>query len=433
MKQGKHILCLALAALLLLSLAGAAPAAFASGEKSLTLRIPAGYAVWPGEAEDRFPEPAEPEQTESAKALAGRFLEALLRYASGYSFDEGYPLSQMVEPGSEAEGRLNDLRATYGFCRCSGIKLLACKPLRCAALGEGRLLADYSYRVESVGMQGKVREEYRMRLVLCESEGAWKVESFWPSSPERELAAAGGTESGGVIEYRDEDGDGLILVPVSGSGFNGYLLAVLNPMRVVLGFSPEDVFGRGYTVAEFAEKFGAVAAINGGGFQDTDGMGDGSAPERLVVQDGTMYLGGLGIGGGFTGLDDKGVLHVGLTHPDQIAERNIQHGCSYGPVLIENGAVCEGLDSHNLNPRTAIAQREDGTLLLLVVEGRRGTSLGATYQDLAVLLEAFGAVTADNLDGGYSSLLWMDGDYVNNRSFVTEIRPIPTAFLVMPK
>ena len=123
-----------------------------------------------------------------------------------------------------------------------------------------------------------------------------------------EINAAAG-EQGPVADgwgYVDEDGDGLILVPVAGESYTGYMLIVLDPTRVVLGFSPDDLGIRGYTVAEFAEKFGAVAAVNGGGFYDPSGMGNGSIPEHLVVKDGVIYCGDRGIGSGFVGLDDKG-------------------------------------------------------------------------------------------------------------------------------
>ena len=54
--------------------------------------------------------------------------------------------------------------------------------------------------------------------------------------------------------YADEDGDGLILVPVAGESYTGYMLIVLDPMRVVLGFSPTEVGWRGHTVAEFLDS-----------------------------------------------------------------------------------------------------------------------------------------------------------------------------------
>ncbi len=416
--------------LLALLLGLTAPAAATAETPGVTLYEPGAYAVWPGA--QNGPDDVTGEKREALEALAQEFIPALLRYASGVAFEESGHLSRLTIQGGELQKRLNDLRMTYGFLRTLRLNPLALETLRCGALEPGRYQIDLRCELESQGFQGLIQERYDMRLVIAESDGELRVESFWPAASEEERAAVDAAEEDGRLRFLDSDGDGLILVPVSGPCYNGFLLAVLDPMRVVLGFSPEDVYGRGYTVAEFGEKFGAVAAVNGGGFDDPDGMGNGSIPERLVVQDGVMYCGGRGIGAGFAGLDSKGGLQVGFTHPDQIAERDIQQGCGYGPILIENGAIVPGLDSQNLNPRTAIAQTEEGTILLLVVEGRRGTSFGATFADLAQLLFAFGAVTADNLDGGYSSLLWMDGTYVSNRSFVTEIRPCPTTFIVLP-
>ena len=242
-----------------------------------------------------------------------------------------------------------------------------------------------------------------------------------------------GQSTGSPYGLVDEDGDGLILEEVHGRGFSGYMLIVLDPTRVVLGFSPDDLGIRGYTVAEFAEKFGAVAAVNGGGFYDPSGMGNGSIPEHLVVKDGVIYCGDRGIGSGFVGLDDKGFLHVGLSSSQEVRDKNIQHGCGYGPILVVNGEpMDEASLSSGLNPRTAIGQRSDGAILLLVIDGRRATSLGASYKDLAEQMLAFGAINAGNLDGGSSSLMWMDGGYINNTAAVIGVRPIPTAFLVMP-
>ena len=244
------------------------------------------------------------------------------------------------------------------------------------------------------------------------------------------------TSDGSVADawgYVDEDGDGLILVPVAGESYTGYMLIVLDPSRVTLGFSPEDMGVRGYTVEEFAKKFNAVAAINGGGFDDPNGFGDGSTPERLVVKNGIIYNGGSGIGAGFVGFDENHILHVGLNSVEDLQNNNIQEGCGYGPILVVNNELANGAYMPSgLNPRTAIGQRSDGAVLMLVIDGRRATSLGASFRDEAELMLRFGAVNAGNLDGGSSSLMWLNGDYVNNTAAVIGIRPIPTSFLVMP-
>ena len=250
------------------------------------------------------------------------------------------------------------------------------------------------------------------------------------TSPEDRTTDENGADAWG---YVDDDGDGIIAVPVGGETYSGYMLIVLDATKVKLGFSPDDVGVRGYTVAEFAEKFGALAAINGGGFVDPNGLGDGSIPNNLVVKGGEIYCGGNGIGEDFCGIDDKGILHVGVKSVDEIHEKNIQEGCGYGPVLVANGqAMSDESLTSGLNPRTAIGQRSDGAILMLVVDGRRATSLGASFKDEAEQMLAFGAVNATNLDGGSSSLMWMKGEYLNNKAAVIGVREIPTSFLVMP-
>lgn len=230
----------------------------------------------------------------------------------------------------------------------------------------------------------------------------------------------------------DEDGDGIIVEQVRGEGYNGYMMVVLDPTRVIMGSVPEDYGKRGYTVEQMVEKFDAVAGINGGGFYDPDGMGNGSIPDTMVVYDGEVYYAENGTRRGFVGFDSKHILHVGNFSPAQIKERDIQYGACFGPVLIVNGETVDPsiLDS-GVNPRTAIGQRSDGAVLMLVIDGRQVSSLGATYADLAEVFLSYGAVNACNLDGGMSSMMWYQGDYLNNGAATFGVRPNPTSFLVL--
>lgn len=111
-------------------------------------------------------------------------------------------------------------------------------------------------------------------------------------------------------------------------------------------------------------------------------------------------------------------------------EHNIQWACSYGPVLIVNGEPVNAKLSSGINPRTAIGQREDGAVLLLVIDGRQITSLGATMEDLTEIMLEYGAVNAVNLDGGSSSQMIYKDETMNVNASVRGPRAIPTAFLV---
>ena len=232
----------------------------------------------------------------------------------------------------------------------------------------------------------------------------------------------------------DEDGDGIIVEEVRGEGYNGYMMVVLDPSRVIMGSVPEDFGRKGRTVADMVDHFNAVAGTNAGGFYDPGGTGNGSIPDTMVVYEGKVYYEGSGIRNGFAGFDSNHILHVGKFSAAQVRERDIQYGVCFGPVLVVNGQpVDQSALGSGVNPRTAIGQRSDGAVLLLVIDGRQVSSLGATYQDLVDVFLSYGAVNACNLDGGSSTMMWYQGDYINNCASVVGIRPVPTSFMVLEK
>jgi len=51
--------------------------------------------------------------------------------------------------------------------------------------------------------------------------------------------------------------------------------------------------------------------------------------------------------------------------------------------------------------------------------------------DEAKIMLDFGAVNACNLDGGSSTLMYYNGEYINNLASVIGVRDIPTCFLVL--
>ncbi len=228
----------------------------------------------------------------------------------------------------------------------------------------------------------------------------------------------------------DEDGDGIIIDPVKGEGFAGYMMVVLDPSRVIMGSKPDSFSERGYTVEQMVKEFDAVAGINAGGFYDPNGRGNGSIPDTMVVYDGVIYYPEFGVRQGFVGIDSNHILHVGRPTPEEIREKDIRYGVGFGPVLVANGEPVP-ISNSGVNPRTGIGQRSDGAMLLLVIEGRQVTSLGATYRDMTDIFLSYGAVNACNLDGGSSTMMWYRDGYINNCASVVGIRPVPTTFLVL--
>ena len=230
------------------------------------------------------------------------------------------------------------------------------------------------------------------------------------------------------------DENGIQIYELWGGTYHGYMAVVQDPSRVTVG-TCRDSFNSsaGLVLDELAKRYDAVAAINGGAFADTNGGGNGGQPTGLVVSEGklmhkadTSSQNNLVIG--FT-QDD--ILVFGKWTTEEAAKWNIRDAVAFGPALVLNGEPVEAKGiSSGLNPRTAIGQRADGAVLMLVIEGRQANSLGATYADLIKIMVDFEAVNAANLDGGSSSMLYYDGEYVTNGVVLTGSRKLPTAFIV---
>lgn len=101
------------------------------------------------------------------------------------------------------------------------------------------------------------------------------------------------------------------------------------------------------------------------------------------------------------------------------------------------GTIADSLEgtfprfSASRHPRSAIALSADSSrLMLVVVDGRRPWSVGMSLTELGDALIALGASEAMNLDGGGSSVLWIDGTVVNYPSDATGERAVGNALFV---
>ena len=227
--------------------------------------------------------------------------------------------------------------------------------------------------------------------------------------------------------------DTIEIEDVSGPSFKGKMMIVHDPSRVKVAsldsFSP-DVSGK--RLLEYVEEAGAVAGINGGGFQDLNGVGNGGMPLGLVIRDGKLLAGGLNSATSVIGFDNENHLVVGTMTGQEALDRGIRDALSFGPVFIVNGEPAEVTGSGGgLNPRTVIGQRADGAVLLLTIDGRQPQSLGASYEDCIQVMLDYGAINAANLDGGSSTQMVYQGETINVCASLYGPRRLPTAFIVM--
>ena len=265
--------------------------------------------------------------------------------------------------------------------------------------------------------------------IVAKSNDTSKYDQWLSTLSAEETATKAVVEEKTESKYAvDDDGDGIIFEEIKGGGYVGYMITVLDPKRIIIG-TPDSFGGVGWTMEELVKKYDALGGINGGGFKDEGGSGSGGLPVGLTIIDGVCY-GDTNGESSFVGFDKDNKMYFGYFN-DWLAEQfGIVNGVSFGPLLILNGvpASKEELGS-GVNPRTAIGQRADGAVLMLCIDGRQVHSMGATYQDCINIMLERGAVNAINMDGGSSTTMYYNGQYINKPSGEATSRLFPSVFL----
>lgn len=260
----------------------------------------------------------------------------------------------------------------------------------------------------------------------------------WLFSKEELDAILGGVSASPkqeLFKFKARTDSTLTLKNIDSSRFKGFLLEIPDPSRVKVA-TAANMDEKGDTTSGIAQRVGAVAAINAGGFYDANGTGTGRQPYGFIIHDGEFLLGKDSLDTEeqqFVGFTKNGNLVVGTYSKGELKDKDVVEGITFGPALIVNGEkmITEGDGGWGVGPRTAIGQKKDGTVLFLVIDGRQpGYSVGATLRDVQNILYEEGAVTAANLDGGSSSTLFYNGKVVNKPADLLGERMIPTAFVV---
>lgn len=99
---------------------------------------------------------------------------------------------------------------------------------------------------------------------------------------------------------------------------------------------------------------------------------------------------------------------------------NVNHIISGGPYLVKNGQTFIDISEQKLgaiggrNPRTAVGYTADNNLIIVTVDGRESASVGMTLTELANFMKSIGCANAMNLDGGGSTVMYVNGHVVNH-------------------
>lgn len=237
---------------------------------------------------------------------------------------------------------------------------------------------------------------------------------------------------------------------VSGNNYEGTMMVINDPSKISLATTyPWGEYGK--ELDKLVTESGAIAGINGGLYYSD--ANKGGRPLGVTVSNGEiqdMSLGATGLH--LIGFDNENILRIiDISNMNRseienlIETEGIRDAVSFQEEasdannhfvkLIINGEKRElnGMGS-GANPRTAIGQREDGSVLFLVTDGRgKNGHLGATAADLIEVMSEYGAVNAANVDGGSSSTMYYNGEYLMTSVtfyYSNSSWRLPTAFVV---
>ncbi len=256
-----------------------------------------------------------------------------------------------------------------------------------------------------------------------------QVQAIVEENSMKELNAEVNTD---LISFADAPADqkDIEVEEVAGATFTGTMMIIKDPSRLsVASIYPWKA--QGIPLEELCLQDGAIAGINGGLYNSHNNSGGN--PYGVLVSRGEIQYNktwewpGLVLIG-FTEDNILEIIDINGYKADQIEElvktRKIRDAVTFQEEasdannhfvqLIINGESREmNGQGSGLNPRTAIGQRADGSVLLFVTDGRgKAGHLGASSGDLISVMEQYGAVNAANLDGGSSSCMWYNGEYL---------------------
>jgi N-acetylglucosamine-1-phosphodiester alpha-N-acetylglucosaminidase len=217
----------------------------------------------------------------------------------------------------------------------------------------------------------------------------------------------------------DEPGLGvehLILTTPQQRMVRAVLATVSSPVGFVHVFpsSPEGCTSRVKT-SEIAVARGCLYAVNGGSFDMSTGACNGN-----LISNGTVFQTDDENAYGSWGLTRDGQWAFGDIGSEIVTNADVVELVSgFVNLSTPNLLVVDGIgvpSTHALvAARTAVGVDRAGRLMLLTVDGLEDSSTyrGMNLTELGVAFAALGAVTALNLDGGGSTVAWMNGSFVD--------------------
>ncbi|OUB25923.1 branched-chain amino acid ABC transporter permease [Bacillus thuringiensis serovar yunnanensis] len=219
--------------------------------------------------------------------------------------------------------------------------------------------------------------------------------------------------------------------------FVGKLITISNPFNVKL-VTQKGTQGkeRGEKISVMAKRNHALAAVNASGFPDETGTGGGAVGTGVIIENGKNINASVGEDSPMlvAGLTKYGKMITGNYSAQQLLNKKVVSAAGFLPQLIVDGEklITSGDGGYGINPRTIMAQKRDGSIMFLIIDGRRPPhSIGASIKECQDILYDKGAINAMAMDGGASSVIYAMGEIINKPATVQKgARSLPNAWVV---
>lgn len=205
---------------------------------------------------------------------------------------------------------------------------------------------------------------------------------------------------------------------------------------VAVGYGDDDIdtikTGRNWAMTETTRQAqsmqtrrdtNVVGAINAGGYDMSNGR-----PTGAFIMSGTVINEPTGT---TFWIDKAGNAHITSAQEcnAEIAAGNVLEAVASFGDIFEDGHARSDLDNSTRASRTAIGIKADGTVVMMMVDGRQAPySVGMTMAEVGATMESLGCVQAVNLDGGGSSTFatQREGESENSTSAGLTLRCRPS-------
>lgn len=205
---------------------------------------------------------------------------------------------------------------------------------------------------------------------------------------------------------------------------------------VAVGYGDDDIdtikTGRNWAMMETTKQAqsmqtrrntNVVGAINAGGYDMSNGR-----PAGAFIMSGTVINEPTGT---TFWIDKVGNAHITSAQECNaaIAAGNVLEAVASFGDIFEDGHARSDLDNSTRASRTAIGIKADGTVVMMMVDGRQAPySVGMTMAEVGATMESLGCVQAVNLDGGGSSTFatQREGESENSTSAGLTLRCRPS-------